>query len=167
MASLPLTLTANGCCARPITADATAQGPRMPPPPICSDDRMGLPVDAEGRLVIFAGDAAHSGLAAWRALRFERDGNTVRLHRPLNHLAKVYIEPTNACNLDCVTCLRNAGICPIGRMTEDTFASILDGSGRNRPAAHGLLWRHRRADVSSAHGRLDCAGQAIGRAGRD
>ena len=59
--------------------------------------------------------------------RVERDGDTLRLHRPLSHLAKVYIEPTNGCNLDCVTCFRNAWQANIGRMREETFAAVLEG----------------------------------------
>ena len=49
------------------------------------------------------------------------------MHRPVTHLTKVYIEPTVACNLDCITCFRNAWDQPIGRMTEETFERILAG----------------------------------------
>jgi MoaA/NifB/PqqE/SkfB family radical SAM enzyme len=66
-------------------------------------------------------------------MRLERDGNTIRLHRPLNHLAKVYIEPTNGCNLDCVTCFRNAWETNIGRMSEAIFATILAGLAQIDP----------------------------------
>jgi MoaA/NifB/PqqE/SkfB family radical SAM enzyme len=49
------------------------------------------------------------------------------MHRPVTHLTKVYIEPTVACNLDCITCFRNAWEQPIGRMTDETFERILAG----------------------------------------
>lgn len=53
-------------------------------------------------------ELCHSmGLRPGARLRAEVDGNTLWLHRPLNHLAKVYIEPTDVCNLDCVTYFRN------------------------------------------------------------
>ena len=48
------------------------------------------------------------------------------MHRPITHLNKVYIEPTVACNLDCVTCFRNDWDQKIGRMSEETFRSILN-----------------------------------------
>ncbi len=40
---------------------------------------------------------------------------------------KIYIEPTNRCNLDCRTCMRNAWDEPLGRMSISTFARIMDG----------------------------------------
>jgi MoaA/NifB/PqqE/SkfB family radical SAM enzyme len=82
-------------------------------------------VDEEGRLVISPDMRREMGLQPGARLRLERDGNTLRMHRPLQHLAKVFIEPTDACNLDCVTCFRNAWQTSIGRMSEATFAAIL------------------------------------------
>ena len=82
-------------------------------------------VDEEGRLVIAPAMRRELGLQPGARLRIERDGNTLRLHRPLQHLAKVFIEPTDACNLDCVTCFRNAWQTSIGRMSEATFGAIL------------------------------------------
>jgi MoaA/NifB/PqqE/SkfB family radical SAM enzyme len=43
----------------------------------------------------------------------------------VTHLAKVYIEPTNACNLDCLTCFRHGWDEQNGRMTGETFAAVL------------------------------------------
>ena len=40
---------------------------------------------------------------------------------------KIYIEPTNRCNLDCRTCMRNAWDEPLGRMSMPTFVRIMDG----------------------------------------
>ena len=55
-----------------------------------------------GAAAVVAGTAPkHGGLQPGARLHDEVDGNTLRrLHRPLSHLAKVYIEPTYACNLD-------------------------------------------------------------------
>ncbi|MCB0052150.1 MAG: radical SAM protein, partial [Caldilinea sp.] len=36
-------------------------------------------------------------------------------------------EPTNGCNLDCVTCFRNAWTSDLGRMSDATFAAVLQG----------------------------------------
>lgn len=42
-------------------------------------------------------------------------------------LSKLYIEPTNRCNLDCRTCIRNTWQEPMGEMSEATFDEILLG----------------------------------------
>jgi MoaA/NifB/PqqE/SkfB family radical SAM enzyme len=52
-----------------------------------------------------------------------------RLRLPVTHLHKVYIEPTNHCNLDCRTCIRKVWDEPLGDMSETTFARILEGLG--------------------------------------
>ncbi len=41
-----------------------------------------------------------------------------------DQLEKVYIEVTNACNLECRTCMRNVWNEPIGYMAENTFSQI-------------------------------------------
>jgi len=61
-------------------------------------------VDEHGRLVLPPEVAAQSGLAPGARMRLEPTRNGLRLHRSVTHLAKVYVEPTNACNLDCATC---------------------------------------------------------------
>jgi MoaA/NifB/PqqE/SkfB family radical SAM enzyme len=50
-----------------------------------------------------------------------------RLRLPVTHLKKVYIEPTNRCNLDCRICMRHAWDEPLGQMSMDTFSRIIDG----------------------------------------
>jgi MoaA/NifB/PqqE/SkfB family radical SAM enzyme len=42
-------------------------------------------------------------------------------------LAKVYIEPTNQCNLDCRTCIRNVWKEPLGKMPDVVFAHVIQG----------------------------------------
>lgn len=42
-------------------------------------------------------------------------------------LAKLYIEPTNQCNLDCRTCMRNVWDEPMGKMSDSVFARIIEG----------------------------------------
>src|SRR3990172_6030331 len=84
-------------------------------------------VDEQGRLVLPPEVARQYGLNPGSKVRLDEGHNFVRMHRPVTHLTKVYIEPTVACNLDCITCFRNAWEQPIGRMTEETFESILKG----------------------------------------
>ena len=124
MASLPITLTTDA--ASPAQSLPTNGAAPHQPAPAAPATEWGY-VDEEGRLVISPEMQRTLGWQPGARLRLERDGNTVRLHRPLNQLAKVYIEPTNACNLDCVTCFRNCWDTSIGRMTEATFAAILAG----------------------------------------
>lgn len=84
-------------------------------------------VDEQGRLVLPAEVAQSHGLAPGARVRLDRDGNSVRLHRPVTHLTKVYVEPTIQCNLDCVTCIRNNWDGTTGRMAASTFAQVLAG----------------------------------------
>lgn len=84
-------------------------------------------VDGQGRLVLPAEIAKQYGLKPGARVRLEAGKSSIRLHRPVTHLTKVYIEPTVACNLDCITCFRNSWEQPIGRMDEETFEHILAG----------------------------------------
>lgn len=84
-------------------------------------------VDEQGRLVVPPEVTAQYGLKPGARLRLDTEGNHVRLHRPATHLAKVYVEPTDNCNIECVTCFRNSWAQIMGRMQEDTYARILDG----------------------------------------
>ncbi len=84
-------------------------------------------VDEQGRLVIPAEIAQEYGLTPGSRVRLDKGENFLRLHRPITQLTKVYIEPTVACNLDCITCFRNAWEEPMGRMSEATFKRILEG----------------------------------------
>ena len=84
-------------------------------------------VDENGRLILPPEVAQQYGLLPGAKVRLDEGHNFVKMHRPVTHLTKVYIEPTVACNLDCITCFRNAWDQPIGRMTEETFERIFAG----------------------------------------
>ena len=56
----------------------------------------------------------------------EREGELI-LHPRLPDARKLYLEPTTACNLSCITCMRNIWSDPIASMKRDTFERILDG----------------------------------------
>lgn len=83
-------------------------------------------VDAQGRLILPPETAAHFGLAPGTRARLDVGANDIRLHRPVTHLAKVYLEPTNRCNIACRTCMRNTWDVPLGRMRKQTFTRVLD-----------------------------------------
>ena len=108
-------------------------------------------VDERGRLVLEPDVAAQYGLAPGARVRLDLDTNSVRLHRPVTHLAKLYIEPTNWCNIDCRTCMRNNWDVETGFMSAATFERILSGikalpspptvmfSGIGEPLSHGRI----------------------------
>jgi MoaA/NifB/PqqE/SkfB family radical SAM enzyme len=82
-------------------------------------------VDDDGRLILPADIAAQFGLTPGARLRIELEKNNFRLHRPVTHLNKLYIEATNRCNIDCLTCMRNNWDVEMGSMSAETFAKLL------------------------------------------
>lgn len=65
-------------------------------------------VNESGDLVIPRDLVAQFGLTPGARVRMESDTNHVRLHRPVTHLAKVYIEPT--------ICSRPGSVAPASAM---------------------------------------------------
>lgn len=87
-------------------------------------------VDAEGRLVLPAELAQRYGLQPGARLRLDEENNHIRVHRPVSHLTKIYVEPSLRCNLACRTCVRNTWAEDGEDMSEETFAAILDNVRR-------------------------------------
>jgi len=83
-------------------------------------------VDENGHLKLPAQIVKNFALKPGEKVRIDEEGNFFRIHRPITQLTKVYIEPTVACNLDCVTCFRNDWDQTLGKMTEDTFNAIFE-----------------------------------------
>ena len=67
------------------------------------------------------------GLKPGTRVRVDETAKGPRLRRPVTHLNKLYIEPTNRCNLGCRTCMRNAWDEPPGLMSRVTFSRIIEG----------------------------------------
>jgi MoaA/NifB/PqqE/SkfB family radical SAM enzyme len=86
-----------------------------------------IEVDDAGHLILPPELARQFGLTPGAKTRIESAGNDLRIHRPITHLKKVYIEPTNQCNLDCVTCIRHSWDEPLGIMSSETFSRIMHG----------------------------------------
>jgi len=84
-------------------------------------------VDDEGRLVLPPEVASRFGLKPGTQVLVDEAGNNLRLLKPVTHLSKVYIEPTNRCNLECRTCIRNVWDEPLGQMSSETFLRIVEG----------------------------------------
>lgn len=81
-------------------------------------------VNQEGHLIIPPEIASKFALNPGVEVYMEEGNNEVRLLRPISHLAKVYIEPTNLCNLDCKTCMRNVWGEKSGVMSDEIFEAI-------------------------------------------
>lgn len=90
-------------------------------------------VDDEGRLVVPADVAKEFGLEPGARARIELDGHNFRLHRPVTHLRKIYLEPTNRCNISCRTCIRQSWQTELGQMLGQTFRRILDSLSEITP----------------------------------
>ena len=84
-------------------------------------------IDENGRLILPPDVRQKYGLKPGTKVRLDESGNLLRMHRPITQLTKVYIEPTSACNLNCITCFRNDWDQPIGHMSEETFEHIFKG----------------------------------------
>ena len=85
-------------------------------------------VDHEGRLVLSLEVRARLGLTSEGEILVDETPNGLTLRRPATHLAKIYIEPTSRCNLDCRMCIRNSWDESQGDMLLGTFGSLLESS---------------------------------------
>lgn len=90
-------------------------------------------VDEQGRLILPAETAAQFGLSPGTRFRLDNGGDRIQIHRPATKLTKIYIEPTDLCNITCRTCIRNSWNESLGRMNEDTFDRILEGVQQFEP----------------------------------
>jgi MoaA/NifB/PqqE/SkfB family radical SAM enzyme len=95
--------------------------------------------DESGRLILPADIMKRFGFGAGVKVRMETRANGLHVRRPATHVAKVYIEPTNRCNLQCVTCIRNSWDEPLGEMAPATFERIIEGLRKFSPAPNILF----------------------------
>lgn len=84
-------------------------------------------VDKKGRLILPKELVARFGLKAGDRLPLIAGVNDFSFRQQVGLLSKIYIEPTNHCNLNCRTCIRNIWNEPLGQMTRQTFKQILKG----------------------------------------
>ncbi len=90
-------------------------------------------VDPDGRLILPEKMIEKYHLVPGTQIHIEEGINEFHVLRPIEQVAKIYIEVTNMCNLDCVTCMRNIWDEPLGRMSQATFKTILDGISQITP----------------------------------
>jgi len=92
-----------------------------------------IDIDSQGRGVLPPEVVSRYGLKRGTKIYLENGGNGLSLGICRDPLAKVYIEPTNRCNLECRTCMRNIWDEPLGQMDSSTFSRILEGLGNISP----------------------------------
>jgi len=86
-----------------------------------------LKTDEKGQLVIPPELALKYGIKPDSQIRVDVGSDGLNIHRSPHHLAKLYIEPTNQCNLQCRTCIRNFWDEPLGKMSKAVFNRIIEG----------------------------------------
>ena len=86
-----------------------------------------IEVDKNGRLDFSEEFKLQYGLRPGAKVYVDETAKGPRLRLPVTHLKKIYIEPTNRCNLDCRICMRHAWDEPLGRMSRETFSRIIEG----------------------------------------
>jgi MoaA/NifB/PqqE/SkfB family radical SAM enzyme len=84
-------------------------------------------VNEEGRLVLPPELAESYGFTPGAQIALVVNGDGVHLKRPATRPGKLYIEPTNQCNLECRTCMRNIWAESLGHMSSATFSRIVAG----------------------------------------
>jgi MoaA/NifB/PqqE/SkfB family radical SAM enzyme len=88
---------------------------------------LSITVDEDGRLLVPHEIAARYGLTPGSRVHIDDRQAGLFLYPSLAKLSKVYIEPTNRCNLDCRTCIRHSWDEELGHMDEATFSHIMKG----------------------------------------
>jgi MoaA/NifB/PqqE/SkfB family radical SAM enzyme len=94
---------------------------------IMSDNEFDAFFDSEGRLVLPKELTGEYGFVPGSEIRVKPSTNRLQLRPPVTRLAKVYIEPTNHCNLECCTCMRHSWNEPVESMNAATFDRIVEG----------------------------------------
>jgi len=84
-------------------------------------------LDDHGNLILPAELLAVYGIIPGAQIKLDTSAIGFSLSRSSDNLARVYIEPTNVCNLECATCIRNSWDELPGKMSFDSFERIMDG----------------------------------------
>ncbi len=84
-------------------------------------------IESDGSIRVPQDIARGMGFTPGARAKIRRFGDQVILQRPIAEAARVYVEPTTACNLRCRTCIRNVWDEPIGHMAAETFARVVAG----------------------------------------
>ena len=91
-----------------------------------SKEHLYTQVEEDGRVILPPELLSRYGIKAGARIRVDEDANGFKLVHP-TRLAKLYIEATNECNLNCRICVRNVWQEPMGKMSDITFDRVIDG----------------------------------------
>jgi len=91
-----------------------------------NNNSISVQLDEHDNLVLPDAVLKQFGLTPGREVYAEISDHGLVIRRSIGALARVYIEPTNACNLDCTTCMRNVWDEPLGKMPMALFTKILE-----------------------------------------
>jgi len=91
-----------------------------------NEDPLYAQVEEDGRIVLSPELASRYGVKPDVRIHLQEGPDGLYICRPAR-LTKLYIEPTNQCNLNCSTCMRNVWNEPMGKMSDTTFAHIIQG----------------------------------------
>ncbi len=91
-----------------------------------------LQIDEKGRIVLPPEMKTQYGLKPGAKVYLSAEKNGLRIRNP-SQLLKLYIEPTNRCNLNCRTCIRHNWTDPVGMMSDDTFSRAMKGLSQIHP----------------------------------
>jgi MoaA/NifB/PqqE/SkfB family radical SAM enzyme len=92
-----------------------------------------LEIDRTGRITLPPELLSRYNIKPGNKIRLSESPSGLQIQTP-SRLAKLYIEPTSQCNLDCRTCMRNAWDESQGMMPEAVFSRILEGLKAFTPA---------------------------------
>ena len=92
-----------------------------------------ITVDEEGRVVLPQEMAEEFGIRPGVQMLVQKDPKGLHLQRPITQLAKVYVELTSRCNLNCTTCIRNSWDKSQGDMSSDMWERVV-GSLQGLPS---------------------------------
>lgn len=87
--------------------------------------RKDLYIDEQGRLKLPKEILRQWGITSETSLSISQTAEGLLLQRDDPQLSRLYIEPTNACNLNCRTCVRNSWQEPIGLMNIETYRKLI------------------------------------------
>lgn len=95
--------------------------------------RFTISINEHGQAVLPPEFSDSFGLNPGAQVLVETQSNGLFVHRPTSQLSKIYIEPTNQCNLNCRTCIRNVWDEPAGWLSKQTFDRIISGVKKINP----------------------------------
>ncbi|MFH1568454.1 MAG: radical SAM protein [Gemmatimonadota bacterium] len=90
-------------------------------------------VNERGDLVLPAPLLRQFGLVPGEQVHLDVAEHSIRVRRPLGHLARIYLEPTGRCNMDCAMCQRRTWPGETGDMAPEVLVRVLDALAACQP----------------------------------